>query len=69
MDKFNDKAMKVKWHLKRFCIEKIFFLRDHTKTFDTRNINKSNLHLNKQELEFYPEIWLRLCQTFWTDMK
>ena len=48
-DKFNDKAVKLDGHLKRFSIEKNIFLIDHTKTFHPRNINKSKLHLNKSE--------------------
>ena len=50
-DKFNEKAMEVNGHLKQFCIEKnIFFLIDHTKTFHSRNINKSKLSLSKSRI-------------------
>ena len=44
----DEKAMEINGCLKQLCIKKnFFFLIDHTKTIDSRNINQSKLHLNK----------------------
>ena len=45
-DNFNEKAMEVNDYLKQLFIGKNIFLIDHTKTIHSRNINRSNLHLN-----------------------
>ena len=44
---FYDKTMEVTGFLKQFCIEKNIFLIDHTNTIDSKNINRSKLHLGK----------------------
>ena len=51
-DNFNEKTMEVAYikhsgYLKEFCIEKNIFSIDYTKTIQSRNINRSKLHLNK----------------------
>ena len=45
-DKFNDKPIEVKGYLRKFCIKKIIFFVDHTKTIHPIN-RKSQLHLKK----------------------
>ena len=44
---FHEKAMEVNGYLKQLCVEKNIFLIDYAKTIDSRNINRSKLHLNK----------------------
>ena len=44
---FNETVMEVNDYLKLFCIEINIFLIGHSKSIHSRDINRSNLHLNK----------------------